>query len=234
MPLLSNLPALRLTLAYIVHEPSSLLPHTTIPTLLSLPLPLGASLPSLPDKSKPIIRALVVDKDNTICPPETTTLHPAYVAKLKKIKDSPEFAHNSKSVLIVSNTAGSTSSTEHEVEAQALEAELGLPVLRQQPSRKKPLCGPDVLAHFKKHGVTSDPAEIAVVGDRLATDVLVAREMGSWSVWCKDGWRDPNKPQTDYRGLFSKLEARLEQFLRVRLGKTAPVPNCKTNDIEKG
>lgn len=29
--------------------------------------------------------------------------------------------------------------------------------------------------------------EIAVVGDRLGTDVLMAGMMGSWSVWCKEG-----------------------------------------------
>ncbi len=31
------------------------------------------------------------------------------------------------------------------------------------------------------------PSQIAVVGDRLFTDVLMANMMGSWSVWVKDG-----------------------------------------------
>lgn len=225
MPLLSNVPALRLTLAYALHDPSCLLPHATIPTLLSLPLPVGNALPAI-DKSgrKPTIRALVLDKDNTLCPPETAKMHISYIQKLEKIRESPEFSHNPKSILIVSNTAGSTSSPAHEAEAKQLEAELGLPVLRQAPGRKKPLCGPDVLAYFKENGVTDDPREIVFVGDRLATDVLVAREVGSWSIWCKDGWRNPESPGRDFRGFFSKLENRFEWIMRSSLNKTAPLP----------
>ena len=225
MPFLSNLPALRLTIAYALHDPSSLLPHHTVPTLLWLPLPTGSSLPTLPgSESKPTIRALVLDKDNTLCPPRSTYLHQAYLNKIEKIKSSSEFSHNPHSVIIVSNTAGSSTAPAHEAEAKLLEAELGLPVLRQQPGRKKPFCGPDLLEYFKKHGVTENPAEIVVVGDRLATDVLLAREMGSWSLWCRDGWKSPDDPARDYRGLFSRLESRYERLLRETFKKTAPLP----------
>jgi phosphatidylglycerophosphatase GEP4 len=220
--LVSNLPALRLTVSYLLHDPSSLLPHATIPTLLSLPIPLSSSLgnPSNP----PRIRALVLDKDNTLCPPKTALMHPAYLAKLEKIKRSAEFSENLNSVLIVSNTAGSSSSAAHEEEAQALELELGIPVLRQKEGRKKPLCGAEVLAFFKEKGVTEDPAEIAVVGDRLATDVLLAREMGSWSVWTRQGWRNPEMPGRDYRGFLSRMEDRFERVVRGGLQRRAPVP----------
>lgn len=224
MPFFSNVPALRLALAYALHDPASLLPHATIPTFASLPIPVSSGLPTLPSNVKPSIRALVLDKDNTLCPPETAKLHPTYVAKLEKLKQSPEFSHNDKSILIVSNTAGSSSSAEHEAEALFLEKELGVPVLRQHPQRKKPLCGPDVLAFFKEHGVTDNPAEIVFVGDRLATDMLLARQTGSWSYWCRDGWRDPNAPDVDYRGVFNKIEARFEAFMRTRYHKSAPLP----------
>jgi phosphatidylglycerophosphatase GEP4 len=225
MPLFSNLPALRLTLAYALHDPSSLLPHYTIPTILSLPLPISSALQSLTGvHQRPTIRALVLDKDNTLCPPKTAHLHKAYVEKIAKIRASPEFKQNPYSVVIVSNTAGSSSSTEHELEAKQLEAELGLPVLRQQPGRKKPFCGQDLLEYFKRQGVTENPEEIVVVGDRLATDVLLAREMHSWSVWCRDGWRNPQEPERDYRGFFSKLEARYAAFLR-KTGRMAPLPS---------
>jgi phosphatidylglycerophosphatase GEP4 len=229
MPWQSNLPALRLLLAYTLHEPSSLLPHTQIPTLLSRPRPRAPSLSqavTFPGKPKiPItIRALVLDKDNTFCPPNSTALHPAYLLKLSKIRSSPEFASNPHSILIVSNTAGSTPSPAHEAEAQLLESELQIPVLRQNPQRKKPHCGPDVLEYFSKHGVTDNPAEIAVVGDRLATDVLLAREMGSWSVWVRDGWRNPEMQGRDYRGWMSKMEARAERFLRGGMMYKAPLP----------
>lgn len=221
-PLLANLPALRLTVSYLLHDPSCLLPHATIPTLLSLPLPLSSVLgnPSHP----PSIRALVLDKDNTLCPPKTALVHSAYAAKLEKIKHSAEFAGKPNSVLIVSNTAGSSRSTAHEAEAQALEQELGISVLRQKEGSKKPLCGADVLAFFKEKGVTDNPAEIAVVGDRLATDVLLAREIGSWSVWTRQGWRNPEMPGRDYRGFLSRMEDRFERVLRGGLLKSAPLP----------
>ena len=225
MPLLSNLPALRLTVAYALSEPTSLLPHHTISTLLSLPLPVSTCLPLLLGKGiKPTIKALVLDKDNTICPPESTYLHKTYLAKIEQIKSSPEFAHSPHSILVVSNTAGSSRSAEHEAEAKQLEADLGLPVLRQQPGRKKPLCGPDVLKYFSENGVTDNPSEIAFVGDRLTTDVLVARQVGAWSIWCRDGWRDPAEPAKDFRGLLSRTEDRFERFLRETLDKTAPLP----------
>jgi len=235
MPLLTNLPALRLTLAYALHDPSSLLPHATIPTLLFLPIPVSSGLPTLPNtkNTKPTIRALVLDKDNTLCPPKTAKLHPAYIAKIEKLKASPEFSHNPASILIVSNTAGSTRSAADEAEAKLLEEELGLPVLRQHPDRRKPLCGPDVLEFFREKGVTSDPAEIVFVGDRLATDVLVAREVGSWSYWCRDGWRNPGTPGRDYRGFLSKMEARYERFLRGGLGRVAPLPRGVGTTTEK-
>lgn len=54
---------------------------------------------------------------------------------------------------------------------------------------KKPGCGPDIMEYFLKHpetGVTR-PDQIAIVGDRLTTDVMMANLMGSYSVWIKDG-----------------------------------------------
>ena len=221
MSLLSNLPAARLTLSYLLHEPSSLLPHAQVPTFLSLPLPLATALPV---KETPRIRALVLDKDNTLCPPETTMLHPSYLAKIEKIRASSEFSHSPHSMLIVSNTAGSTRSPAHEAEAKTLEAELGIPVLRQHPDRKKPFCGPDVLRHFAEHGVTSNPAEVVVVGDRLSTDVLMAREMGAWSLWIRDGFRNPEVPGRDFRGALARMEVKFEGLMRAVFGQRALLP----------
>ena len=219
MPLLSNLPAARLALTYLIRDPKSLLPHSTIPTVLDLPLPLGPSLPTSPK-----IRALVLDKDNTLCPPETTVLHPAYAEKLRQIRQSDEFRSNDKSILIVSNTAGSTRAEKHEQEAQQIEQDFQIPVLRQNPDRRKPLCKDEVMDYFARHGVTKDPAEVAVVGDRLATDVLLARDMGAWSIWTSRGWRDPATPEIDYAGFLSRWERRFEPFMRERLAKQAPLP----------
>lgn len=45
------------------------------------------------------------------------------------------------------------------------------------------------MEYFKKHpetGVTH-PSQIAVVGDRLMTDMMLANMMGGWGFWVKDG-----------------------------------------------
>jgi len=45
------------------------------------------------------------------------------------------------------------------------------------------------MAYFAQHpetGVTR-PEHIAIVGDRLTTDVMMANLMGSFAVWVKDG-----------------------------------------------
>jgi len=97
--------------------------------------------------------------------------------------------------------------------------------------------------------VINGPEEVAVVGDRLGTDVLMASaEMGSWSVWCKDGvvMADTNAPdhnghhsqtnlekqgqgrrnrKEDYRGFMGKMETVLESYLRGTRGVKPAVPD---------
>lgn len=54
---------------------------------------------------------------------------------------------------------------------------------------KKPGCGAEIMEYFRKYpetGVT-DPSQIAVVGDRLTTDMMLANMMGGWGFWIKDG-----------------------------------------------
>ena len=54
---------------------------------------------------------------------------------------------------------------------------------------KKPGCGPHILQHLlnrKDTGVTK-PSQIAIVGDRLTTDIMMANMNGFWGLWVKDG-----------------------------------------------
>lgn len=119
--------------------------------------------------------------------------------------------------------------------------------------RRKPFCGKDVLAWLYERKVINRPDEVAVVGDRLGTDVLMASaEMGSWSVWCKDGvvMADPNAPdhnghhsqtnrekqgqgkrnrKEDYRGFMAKMETVLESYLRETRGVKPAVPDSWRN-----
>ena len=88
--------------------------------------------------------------------------------------------------MIVSNSAGTHDDTNDE-QASVLEQVTGVKVLRH--ATKKPGCGTEVLDYFynaRDSGVTR-PDQIAVVGDRLFTDVMMANMVGSWGIWIRDG-----------------------------------------------
>jgi phosphatidylglycerophosphatase GEP4 len=87
----------------------------------------------------------------------------------------------------VSNTAGATSYDPQRKLASAVEAATGVPVLTH--STKKPGCGDEIMAYFRAHPETevTKPNQIAVVGDRLATDMMLANGMGAWGVWVREG-----------------------------------------------
>lgn len=56
-------------------------------------------------------------------------------------------------------------------------------------STKKPGCGDEILKYLRAQEETKDikPCEIAVVGDRLFTDCLMANMIGAWGVYVRDG-----------------------------------------------
>ena len=96
-------------------------------------------------------------------------------------------AYPGRRLLIVSNTAGATSYDVNGKLASAVEESTGVSVLAH--AVKKPGCGDEIMSYFRQHpetGVTS-PHQIAIVGDRLATDMMLANMMGSWGVWVKNG-----------------------------------------------
>lgn len=92
-----------------------------------------------------------------------------------------------KKLLIVSNSSGTSSLDPTLSKAALLTTNTGLPVLAH--STKKPGCGNEIMEYFLKHpetGVTK-PSQVAVVGDRLTTDVVMANLMGTYGVWVRDG-----------------------------------------------
>lgn len=88
--------------------------------------------------------------------------------------------------MIVSNTAGTLNDSEGK-EARLLEQATGVKVFKH--STKKPGCALDVFKHLQniREIRVKHPSQVAVVGDRLLTDVVMASTMGSWSIWIKDG-----------------------------------------------
>ena len=96
-------------------------------------------------------------------------------------------AYPGRRLLIVSNTAGALSYDPNRRLAEEVEKATGVTVLSHRV--KKPGCGDEIMSYFSAHpetGVTS-PNHIAVVGDRLTTDMMLANTMGSWGVWVRDG-----------------------------------------------
>ncbi|KAI9367316.1 mitochondrial PGP phosphatase [Aspergillus egyptiacus] len=242
----TNLRAFNLAVQTLLTTPSQFLPHLTIPTFTHLPENVGAALQttyypsSSPesterDKQPITIRALILDKDNTLCPAKTTTFPSKIYSKLHSLRNSPSSPFNidaaPDSILIVSNRAGSHPRYENEaLELEERLAGLKIPVFRLPDSssktgvavEKKPFCGKEVLDWFRERGVVQRADEIAVVGDRLGTDVLMAAEMGSWSVWCRDGVGE--EITKGKRNMLEKMEVWVERYLRESKGLKAPPP----------
>ncbi|KAL2870844.1 phosphatidylglycerophosphatase [Aspergillus lucknowensis] len=253
----TNLRAFNLAVQTLLSTPSQFLPHLTIPTFTHLPENIGAALQTIypppssqsspssttststgastekEEKNGITIRALILDKDNTLCPAKTTSFPPNIYSKLHSLRNSPTSPFNIKaapdSVLIVSNRAGSHSRYEDEaLEIEERLAGLQIPVFRLPESNKhgarvekKPFCGKEVLDWFRDRGVVQRADEIAVVGDRLGTDVLMAMEMGAWSVWCRDGVGE--ELTKGRRNVLEKMELWVERYLRESRG-LKPLP----------
>ncbi|KAG2415033.1 hypothetical protein HFD88_006223 [Aspergillus terreus] len=231
----TNLRAFQLAVQTLLKSPAQFLPHLTIPTITSLPEQLGPALQqALHHEKAPnekdhaiTIRALVLDKDNTLCPSKTTTLPTPIYEKLHHLRTSPTSPFNRDAhpdaILIVSNRAGSH--PRYDAEIADLEdrlASLRIPVFRLPAGcEKKPFCGEAVVRWFRERGVVTRADEIAVVGDRLGTDVLMAARMGSWSVWCRDGIAEGGDPR---RNVLEKMEVWVERYLRESRGLKAPPP----------
>lgn len=157
----------------ILYNPSLFLPHVTVSTFNDLPIPL-----KVPGGEE--IKVVLVDKDNCFAKPHSNQVWPEYTDAWTKLRK--EYPGNR--LMIVSNTSGSSSDPDGS-QARLLEQETGVEVFRH--SGKKPGCFDEILHHLKAEGLVKSPKEIAVVGDRLMTDVAMANMMGSYAFWIRDG-----------------------------------------------
>ncbi|KAI4283284.1 MAG: hypothetical protein L6R35_005222 [Caloplaca aegaea] len=177
----------------LIRRPSLCLPHVTLSNFNDLPIPLSEAFGPL----KPDIRAVVIDKDNCFAVPKENVIYKPYQILRNPLQEkfhSLLTTYPSPHLLIVSNSAGTNTSDPTSTHARLLSANTGVPVFRH--STKKPGCGPQVLAHFLNapgSRVTA-ASQIAVVGDRLFTDVMTANLMGSWAVWVRDGVVESRNP----------------------------------------
>ncbi|KAF1960968.1 HAD-superfamily phosphatase [Byssothecium circinans] len=195
----------------LIRDPALCLPQHTVSTFNHLPVPLSKAFPRKKGEKEVDIRAVILDKDNCFAVPHANEVHRPYHEKFQELRR----AYPGSKLLIVSNTAG-TDDDKDQAQAALLEKNTGVKVLRH--STKKPGCKDEVLSYFKQQsdsGVTS-PSHIAVVGDRLFTDVMMANLMGGYGLWIKDGI-------IERKSFFARLEDRLSGFL-LRRGYCAPDP----------
>jgi phosphatidylglycerophosphatase GEP4 len=194
----------------LLRDPTLCLPQATVSTFNHLPIPLSKAFEQKDGEKKVDIRAVILDKDNCFAVPHANEIYEPYKDKFQALRT----AYPGSKLLIVSNTAG-TSSDKDYAEATLLEKATGVIVLRHPT--KKPGCHSTILSHLMSSpdsGVTH-PSQIAIVGDRLFTDVMMANMMGSYSIWVRDG--------VVGRNFFARVEDRLQGWLFKR-GYAAPDP----------
>ncbi|KAM3457678.1 hypothetical protein MY5147_007362 [Beauveria neobassiana] len=165
----------------LLFKPSICLPHHTVSTFNDLPIPLDSVLHARGLKAN--IRAVVLDKDDCFAYPDAKDVYGPYKDHFEKLRQ----AYPGRKLLVVSNTSGATTWDKNLLQAVEVERSTGVHVLPH--AVKKPGCGPEIMAYFEKHpetGVT-DPSQVAVVGDRLTTDMMLANMMGGWGFWIRDG-----------------------------------------------
>ncbi|CCH58154.1 hypothetical protein TBLA_0A03550 [Henningerozyma blattae CBS 6284] len=163
-------------------NPRGCIPHLKVSDFNSLPIPLPSH-----------IKGIVLDKDNCFAAPRELSVWPEYEEHFNRLKKY----YSPKALLIVSNSAGSTVSDKNFELAKEVEKNTGVTVLRH--NTKKPGCHEEVIDYFLKNKIIEHPSEIAVIGDRLLTDIVMARTMNSFGVWIENGVYKSNS-------IFSKIE----------------------------
>jgi phosphatidylglycerophosphatase GEP4 len=139
------------------------LPHLDVPDLRALDWPALAAAG---------FRGAVFDKDNTLTEPYARTLTPAGAAAVA----GAVAAFGPGRVALLSNSAGLAQFDPHGEEADSLEADLGVPVVRH--ASKKPAGG----AAAVEAALGAPSSALVMVGDRYLTDVVYGNRHGMLTV----------------------------------------------------
>ena len=123
-------------------------------------------------------RYIVFDKDNCLTKPHQDTLSPA----LKEAWDECRSVFGSENMLLVSNSAGSSSDPQA-LAAEIVSSNLGVPVLCHATKKPGTSCARQVVDHFeslvlrKADATHTQPLHIVVIGDRITSDMVFAQRI---------------------------------------------------------
>lgn len=154
-----NLPGIRHYL-HMIANPRLVIPHYSVGSLADIN----------PQKLRRLgIKAVALDKDNTLTDPYKDEVNPLVAQAVKDFRRV-----FGKRVAILSNHAG-TKDDRGGVLASHLETSLGLPTVRHE--EKKPALDSSVAKYFG-----CEPYQLAIIGDRISTDVGFAHVNGCLAI----------------------------------------------------
>eukprot|EP00730_Choanoeca_flexa_P020325 TRINITY_DN9933_c0_g1_i1.p1 TRINITY_DN9933_c0_g1~~TRINITY_DN9933_c0_g1_i1.p1 ORF type:complete len:191 (+),score=25.33 TRINITY_DN9933_c0_g1_i1:27-599(+) len=143
----------------LIRQPSLLRPSYVVQDIRQLPLK------QLRERG---IRYLIFDKDNCITKPYELSVHAPFANCWSNLQQDYR-----DRIYIVSNSAGTLDDPD-EQETKATEQALGVAVLRHRDKKPSYECGRQLLDALNN----PSPSQVAMIGDRLLTDVVFGNRMG--------------------------------------------------------
>jgi len=120
------------------------------------------------------VRYIVFDKDNTLTAPYSRTYFNKEIENA--MLNNCKAAFGIKNMAVLSNSVGSKDDPDY-AEAKIVEESLGISVIRHE--KKKPAVHEDIMHHF---GAIEEHL-IAIVGDRILSDVVLGNHLGMFTVY---------------------------------------------------
>ncbi|KAI9264994.1 mitochondrial PGP phosphatase-domain-containing protein [Phascolomyces articulosus] len=167
-------------------------------------------------KNQGQIQAMAFDKDNCLTAPYVPEIYPPFKNAWAECKET----FGQENIAIVSNSAGTDDDSNY-TEATKLEQSLGVPVLRH--SEKKPSGGEALVKHFDH----ASQQKIAMVGDRILTDILFGNLNGNLTIWTSQIVTE--KGDNKAALFFRRVEHGLIRFLQKMNVQPPHHPAMKTN-----
>ncbi|KAF8588856.1 HAD-superfamily phosphatase [Ramaria rubella] len=129
-------------------------------------------------------RAVVLDKDNCLTYPHQDSL----ISELEYSWEELKNEFGASNLLIVSNSAG----TRHDaggLAAESVSHNLGVPVLRHSSLKPSHRTITGIQRYFASlPSPISDPRELIVIGDRVLTDIVLAKRLEAYSILVSRDW----------------------------------------------